>query len=308
MKEAHSSRLSEAVSSILGDADKPLTLHPAVDASLFDMRGGLANAEHWKARVFVGSSVAKKGATDRIGYLMVDPASGLFIPEANSDAHRSGYEVLYDHWQKKDRSINPRDYVPVWPYSIGGTYGTLKEDAARWKLLASRWLASGGLDLVVTDSREGYAYRFSALAKGVKVGSVAKGKLTADGKRLVAAFAEVSAAIHAPTHGKSKQAKIMRSLKELASVLGSTAIQRTDVVDWGVEKALSAIVADYEGTDDLTKLEMAIFGFGGIKRGVHDRAREAAAGTGHYAYRQTAKAVASILGDPHALVAALAEL
>jgi hypothetical protein len=292
-------------------ANPPLSA--GVPAKFFQMPGGLAGVLDWKVHVFLGTSRAKIGTWDGIGYIMVNLKDGTIIPTANADAHRTGYEVLWDYWNKQAR-VRVADYFPVWPYGSNYCYGD--EQKPQWETVSKLWHRWGGPELVI-QMQPGHG-KWS-LRSEVENKTVTSSRQAAEGQWGLRDGASLT------VFGEQfvellKVASQRLSVRTISQRSVRAAFDAADAVVTYADKWLSGhfsciaeeavlnkckqALAEARANEDVTAAEHAVFGFGGLKRAIHDRLRALVAEGSGWAFDAATKS----LGDLSALVGALSSL
>jgi len=95
-------------------ASAKFTLLEEVDSKNFKITDSLKDIEKWKAKVIEGNQGNKrKGSFDSVVYVMISLKDNTIVPIADSDGHKTGYDVMYTHG-----IADPYDnYYPISPSS-----------------------------------------------------------------------------------------------------------------------------------------------------------------------------------------------
>jgi hypothetical protein len=290
-------------------------LHPALDASKYEMPGSLASVRRWKAFCYVGNDCEEKDAQQMqdVGYVMVSLVDDTVIPIARGDEHHRGYDLLHDFASgeyatyqmpssRRGRKPKPgpgldiraRDYVPVWSHGTNYVYGP--KDVADMTEALRRWLSYGGRDGIVIGANDlrGRALSSSGMVASGGDFTFAPGTLAPLGAEIYARLEKLSATL--VTLGREPTRPAM------SDAFRQTADLMTMIEPFGYQIGVSqefrreALVRLKEArrSGDSQKLWELVFGFSGIKNVMHVYLREETAKD----WAWSRDHLSSIWGDP----------
>ena len=270
-------------------------LHPALDASKYEMPGSLAGVGRWKAFCYVGNDCEEKDARQMqdVGYVMISTVDDTIIPIARGDEHHQGYDLLHDfasgeyaNYQlpssrrgRRPRpgaglDISARDYVPVWSGGTNYVYGP--KDVARMTEALRRWLSYGGRDGIVVGANDlrGRALSSSGMVASDGDFTVVPGTLAPIGAEIHARFEKLSASLVALGREPTRPA-MSDVFRQTADLLTMTEPFGYRIgIDHEFRKtALARLKAARRSGDSQLLWEM-VFGFSGIKNAMHVYLRE----------------------------------
>lgn len=272
-------------------------LHPALDASKYEMPGSLANVRRWKAFCYLGNNCEEKDAQQmqEVGYVMISLVDDTVIPIARGDEHHRGYDLLHDfatgeystyaipsprHGRRARPApgagldIRPRDYVPVWSHGTNYVYGP--RDIADMTEALRRWLSYGGRDGIVIGSNDlrGKALSSSGMVASGGDFTVAPGTLAPIGAEIYARFEKLSATV--VTLGREPTGPAM------SDAFGQTADLISMIEPFGYQIGVNmefrdgalARLKEARRSRDSQQLWELVFGFSGIKNVMHAYLRQ----------------------------------
>ena len=242
------------------------TIPPKIKA-VTKISGGLDNAEKWTTKCWLNNSGENEPG---VGYIAIDPATGMLVPIARSDEHRTGYELLQHLMAKK---IIPRaKWITIW--ALGDNYVYDDKHAKEMLPAFKKWREIGGPNLPVKAAarKEGFHVSFDDfIAAEGNPKTNWSGELAPAGKKIVEAFEKV-AQFYAKHHkaGKSLSTKpLVTAAQRLMKLLDH---YLRFVLDHDKMKKAEQALLDLEAATDLKpleKFESTIFAYDGVKNDLH---------------------------------------
>jgi len=233
--------------------------------------GDLNHAEKWEAKVWLANS--GKDTDTKIGYIWINPKTGVLIPVARGDEHHKGWELI-DYFEEKGIIPRGQKWTPLWSNHNSATY-VYEEEEHRGDTLEAikKWREIGGPNLTV-KSMYGDSFHVTMddyiKAKG-KPKSNWKGKIAPLGKKLISAF-ERLAKLYAKHHKDHTVGKrwIVQAGRWVLTVMQHWQHDYRNERE-AAEKALVKL----ETEDDFDTFENAMFGVDGLKNKIHNSLRKA---------------------------------
>ena len=233
--------------------------------------GTLENAEKWTAKVWLENSGDVNDT--KIGYIWINPKTGMLIPVARGDEHHKGMELI-EYFEEKGMIPSGQKWTPIWSNHQSATY-VYAEKEHREDLLAAikKWREIGGPNLTV-KAMYGDSFHVTMddfiKAKGYPKANW-KGKLAPIGRKLVNAL-ERLAKLYVEHHTKHTVDKkwIIQAGRWVLRVMEHFAHDYYQERE-AAEKALVKL----ETKGDFDTFENAIFGVKGLKNEIHNSLRKA---------------------------------
>jgi len=221
-----------------------------------DAPGTLANVKNWKAKVILSNSGdVKRGTLEDAGYIMVNPKTGEIVPIARSDEHRTGYELMWDFYQKKNLIKGAiKDFVSIFKYR---TY--IYEEYYNNTIEGFRfWRENGGPNIVVTSYTGNLAGRMDDFISG-RTKELKSGQLNSGGEEFINILNQLDNAII------SENPMSFDLAESLIDLMREYSFYEIDN-----DKYLAEIMKTKDN-DDYRSLEVLIFGMNGIKNQIHTK-------------------------------------
>jgi hypothetical protein len=235
--------------------------------------GTLANVKSWQAKIVLGNNLGKdkkKGGWDTVGYVMVNPTTGVVVPVACGDEHQTGTELLY-HYQDLGY-LNANGFVPM---TTGFNYFDMSDPT--FLKVIKFWLDNGGPDGHVHDSRTREAGLMSEWLAGAGKRIVEPGKLAAGGQAWIEALEDFSKAWAKLPADREPDEGLVKNLFDAAYAVRQIAYDWHFM--WGspgdvIDRLFTA--QDYKGLGDV------VLGMSGTKNKVHGKLKELIADPNDY--------------------------
>ncbi|MFZ3482049.1 hypothetical protein [Sphingomonas sp. 3-13AW] len=297
-------------------------LHPALDASKYEMPGSLANVRRWKAWCYVGNDCpAEETRTMQdVGYVMVSLVDDTIIPIARGDEHHRGYDLLHDFStgeymnygagtrRRGKRApglpINPRDYVPVWSHGTNYVYGP--KDVADMTVALRKWLSYGGRDGIVIGANDlrGKALGSRDMVERNGDFTVDPGSLAPLGAAIYAQFEKISTTLVAlgPTPDRIAMTDAFQQVFDLLFMVDPFGYQIG--LDQARKEDATQRLRDARKSADSQALWEIVFGFNGLKNVMHKYLRDET----EKAWAWSRDHLRSIWGDPDLAIDMLGRL
>ncbi len=238
---------------------------PKIAKNVSGFSGTFADATSWQAKIVLANSApagTKKGAWDKVGYVLINPKTGQVVPVARADEHNTGFDLLY-HYYGNGAIKSAEGFTAI--YCSGNTYGRTKD--AEFVEALKFWVANGGQDLTIYDYDSRRSARISTWLSG---GPAKKNgtKLAEGGSEWIAALEAFSKAWLAATSKVPSEAE--------AKHVFDLAYKIRDIANtWSFYDGSPGKGIDIAFTDlDLQKLGDGILGPKGPKNTVHNDLRE----------------------------------
>ena len=236
--------------------------------------GDLHSTKNWTTKIWLNNSGEGEA---QVGYIAIDVKTGMLVPIARSDEHRTGYDLL--HYLERKKIIPKGKWFTIW--SIGGNYVYGEEYDKEALEAFKKWREIGGPNLPVQASggrREGgfHVSMDDFIKTKGNPESNWNGKLAPVGERVVKSFEKV-----AQIYAKYRKENKLLSTKPLVKSAGDLMqllhhyfrFLGIEKEQW--EKADKALL-DLEGKGNLDDFEKSIFAYDGIKNALHEKIRKSA--------------------------------
>jgi len=250
---------------------QPFTIPKAI-AKNFKITGDLSKEDQWKAKVVQGNSgKLKVGSWDEVGYVLISIDSNHIIPVARNDEHRSGYEVLWEHYYKKCLIPHER-YIAIFAFGQNFVSHQLaKEQVEAFR----RYRKYGGRNSIIhgTNQHRDYIATIDDYISGKGRLSVDKEKLSLVGQFIINKLEAIAKGV------VSKRKDVFSTAYDFIQWVGENDIDlctafRFSVDDpekWQAEVLKAEADYDFDGYEKLSQL---FFSFHGIKNQFHNRLRD----------------------------------
>jgi len=246
--------------------------------------------------VCLGNSGGTPGQLDGVGYVLINSATGEFIPVAHGDEHRSGWDLW--HFLQDGGIVSDADnWYPVWVCSgIQCLFNA--EDAPRARAAFAAWIAWGGDETSIV-----YCYYNQTLYSVRSFADNAGGSATQGATPYAAEILSLLSRAR-ECYISNDLAGCCRRAFRLAEVLGrdwyyicaeAAPVDRLQAIGREIFRA--------EDTGDNERAGRALFAWDGLKNTLHNALKRLQAARGDNADRAR-----TIWGDVGLMIAALAAL
>ena len=252
---------------------QPFTIPKAI-AKNFRITGDLSKSDQWKAKVVQGNSgKLKVGSWDEVGYVLVSIDSNNIIPVAQNDEHRCGYEVLWEHYYKKNLIPHER-YIAI--FAFGQNFVSHRQAEEQVEAFR-RYRIYGGRNSIIHGTNEHRHY-----IANIDDYILDKGKLSVDKEKLSPVGQFIINKLEAIAKGVvGKRKDVFSTAYDFIQWIGENdndialckafggSVEVDDPEKW------QAIVLKAEAGEDFDNLSQLFFSFHGIKNQFHNRLRDA---------------------------------
>ena len=264
-----------AVSERLMAASTGVTIPPAVAKNIRGFEGTLAGASSWQAKVILANNGGKKGAWDNVGYVLVNPKTGVIVPVARNDEHQTGYELLY-HYQRTKAVSNAAGFTSIYSHGRTYAYFTDPKEGPRYMEAFKFWLDNGGDDLIVTDWQTSRMGTISAWLKGTPLKKAPKGKLAPGGAGWIRAL---EALTQAYVTAVEKQDKNILTSSDIDLVIGLAEKVNDACEAWAFwDGSTTKAIEEAREENSINKIGSGFLGHDGVKNDVHITLKEIISG------------------------------
>lgn len=231
--------------------------------------GGLDNVEKWKTKIWLNNSGRDE---PEVGYIAIDPKTGMIVPIARCDEHHTGYDLL--EYLTRKKLIPKATWFTIW--ALGDNYVYNEEHAADILPAFKKWREIGGPNLPVKSSCWAKGFHVSMddfIAAEGKPKTNWKGELAPAGRRIVDAFEKV-AQLYAKHHKAGKSISVKPFVNASQTLMRLLDHYLRFVMDTDKRKKAEHALLDLEAKELLEPFETAIFAYDGIKNQLHTELRD----------------------------------
>jgi len=250
---------------------------PKAIARNFKISGDLSKVDQWKAKVVQGNSgKLRVGKWDEVGYVLISISSNHIIPVSRNDEHRSGYEVLWEHYFKKNLIPQER-FIPI--FAFGQNYVSPQQAEEQVEAFR-RYRFYGGRNSIIhgTNENRHYIANIDDYIQG-------KGKLYVDKAKLSPVGQFIISKLEAIAKGVLEKRKdVFSTAYDFIQWIGENDIALCTVLKFSVDdpEKWQAEVLKAEAGEDFDGLSQLFFSFYGIKNKIHNRLRDGVNGGNQY--------------------------
>ncbi len=237
-----------------------------IPTDLFQIEGDFSKVKQWKAKTLLANSGGKKGAWDRVRYVMISLKDNTIIPIAISDEHQTGYELMWNFYSKK-YGITVNQYYSLC--SWGNHYIYSKDELKGCAIAGEKYIKWGGNPKLEVNINE-QVFNKSMIVplkdivkykanpeKLIPLYGEVKNKILPFGKEFLKQWQNLSKSFNAGRNSMSP------------SIVKQLAKKTIDVIEWQDENSFYTGSQEYipvlkmflKGIGDFQDLENFVFGF-----------------------------------------------